>query len=119
MEATSWNQQAALASLVAVIVGFVAGLLIVDFSALNPAAGPTVALTIVLGGFFLPFLYWRSTMGYVGAVIVGFLALMNQGFAIADVAAGNLPGEIYINIVPELIFALLLIGTSVLAWRES
>ena len=106
----------------AFLAGKLVYLLIPGFTSLpgeSPATPFAVGFDFLLAAFFLPFLWWRTTVGYVGAVIVGILALGGQTLSLIAVsAAGALAGELYIIIIPQFVFALLLIGSSVLAWRE-
>ena len=119
MEAPSWKQQLAVASLVAIFAGFVVRLLIPGYftAAGLPAAAPFgVASFAVYAAFFLPFLWWRSPIGYIGAVIVGIIALVGQLAQAGPLVEAAV--ESYIVIIPHIVFALLLIGASVLAWRD-
>ncbi len=123
MEALSWKQQLAVASFVAVLASLVMRFLIPGFFStpgLASEAPFNVGLVFVLGAFFLPLLWWRTTVGYVGAIILGILGLgaaTTEAIEFAD--AGALSGELlYTIIIPTYVFALLLIGSSVLAWRE-
>ena len=116
MEAPRWKHQLAVASFVAILAGFVVRLLIPDFfSDLPPAAPFGVASFAVYSAFFLPFLWWRTTIGYVGGVVLGVIGLVQVLLIGAMVASAV---ETYIIIIPQVVFALLLIGASVLAWRE-
>lgn len=116
----SWKQQLAVASLVALPTGLVVRLLIpAYFANLDPGVPFEVGLGVVLGFFFLPFLWWRSRVGYVGAVLVGILGVVSEARAVAAIAAADaLLGEFYLIIVPTFVFSVLLVGSSVLAWRE-
>lgn len=86
-------------------------------SGLEPGAPFVTDLLLVLGVFFLPFLWWRTAIGYVLAVILGILTIYGQ--AVATQVLSEWRVESYYIIIPHFVFALLLIGSSVLAWRES
>ncbi len=78
-----------------------------------------VGIFVVVLFFFLPLLWLRPAVGYVGAIILGILVLIPQTMEIVGVAAaGALSQGIVLVFVPTYVFALLLIGSSVLAWRE-
>lgn len=121
MEAPSWKQQLALASYLAVLAGFVARMLVPEYIG-NPGFSPAIpynlAAGIAVGAFFLPFFWWRTTIGYVAGIILGIATVVTWTGAIASVVDETLPLESYIMIIPGIVFALLLIGSSVLAWRE-
>ena len=108
-----------LASYLAVLGGLVLRLLIpvyIEAPGLVPSAPFNLALGVVVGLFFLPFLWWRTTVGYVLGVIFGILAIVGEAPAIAAVVESAV--ESYVIIIPNFIFAVLLIVSSVLAWRE-
>lgn len=78
-----------------------------------------IAGWVIVMAFFQPFLWWQTTVGYIAGVIFGIfggvtsaIALINRG------SLGELPAEGAYILIPALIFALLLIGGSVLAWWE-
>ena len=78
-----------------------------------------VGLFVVVMFFFLPLLWLRPAVGYVGAIILGILVLIPQtGETVGIAAAGALSQGIFLVIFPTYVFALILIGASVLAWRE-
>ena len=128
MEAPSWKHQLVLASYLAVLGGLVLRLLIPEYieaPGLMPSTPFNLALIIVVALFFLPVLWWRTPvirMGdgysgvYVPGVIVGILAIVGEAVAIGAVVESAV--ESYIIIIPHFIFAVLLIVSSVLAWRE-
>ena len=119
-EAPSWKQQTALASYLAVLAGFITRLLVPDYiSAPLPAGIPFIAASFtVLFAFFLPFFWWRTTVGYVFGILAGVATVVIWTGATGHVLDGVLPVESYIIIIPGFVFALLLVGSSVLAWRE-
>ena len=76
------------------------------------------AFFTVLFAFFLPFFWWRTTVGYVFGILAGIATVVIWTGATGHVLDGVLPVESYIIIIPGFVFTLLLIGSSVLAWRE-
>ncbi len=123
MERPSLKLQIALSLLIGVIVLRVLEIVISAvggfLSQVQPGALPLIAVHITLGFIFLPLLLWRSTTGYVGAIVVGILAVFGWGGAAAiEIGAGNLPVEFLIAYVPGVIIGLLLIVYAYLAWRE-
>lgn len=124
MEAPSWKQQLAVASLVALIAATVARYLIPGFFStpgLVPEAAFRVSLFLTLYAFVLPLLWWRTTAGYVGAMIMGILSLVGQTAAVLAVAAAGALSTDYFGtlVIPTYILALLLLFGSALAWREA
>ena len=112
-----------MASLVALLASSVARFLIPGFFSTpgleseNPFA---LALLLVVAAFLLPLLWWRTIIGYIGVIVLGiFEVVAVSGEVAAIAAAGGLSGELLYTIyIPSLVFALLLVGSSVLAWRE-
>lgn len=112
----------AVGSYLAVLGGSVV-LLLVPAYIENPGFVPAVpfnlAVATVVGLLFLPFLWWRTTVGYVFAAIYGIVLLVARTVGpLSLVADGTLLGESLIIIIPNIVLPLLLIGSSVLAWRE-
>ena len=69
--------------------------------------------------FFQPFVWWRTTAGYYAGVVAGIFGVTTSIIAmIVLVAPGEIPPEGLYMLIPTLIFGLLLIVSSVLAWRE-
>ena len=122
MEAPSWKHPLAVASLVYIIATSFARFLIPGFFStpgLVSEASFGVAFLVALDAFFLPLLWWRTTAGYVGAVVMGIIAFVGNAAAVTAIAAeGALSLGIGLVIIPSFVFSLLLIGASVLAWRE-
>lgn len=120
MEAPSWKQQLAVASFLAVLVSLVVRLLVPGYvEPIGIAAQFVIAVAAIVFAFFLPYLWWRTMVGYVGGVVFGIVGVVTSaGTLITRVAPGELPGESSSILVPALIFSLLLILGSVLAWRE-
>ncbi len=120
MEAPSWKHQLAVASFLAVLVQLVVRLIVPDYV---EHSGPTtsyfIAGAVVVVAFFQPFLWWRTTVGYIAGVIFGIFAVATSAIALITlVAPGEIPAEGAYILYPALIFGLLLIMSSVLAWRE-
>ena len=120
MEAPSWKQQLAVASFLAVLVQLVVRLLVSDYVM---ASGATtvgfISGTIIVVAFFQPFLWWRTTVGYIAGVIFGILSVVTSVIAmITLVAPGEIPEESNFILIPALILGLLLFVGSALAWRE-
>lgn len=122
MEAPGWKHQLAVASLAGLLAGSVVRFLIPGFLStpgITTGANFSLALAVALFAFFLPFLWWRSVIGYLAAIILGIITVLGEVmFAASIAAAGALSTEISTVIISTSIFALLLIGGSVLAWRE-
>ncbi len=120
MEAPSWKQQLAIASFLALHVQLVVRLLVPDYVEHSDTdTGYVVAGIILVAAFFQPFVWWRTTVGYIAGVLFGLLGVVTSTIAmIVLVAPGEIPAEALIILIPALILGLLLIGGSVLAWRE-
>ena len=120
MEAPSWKQQLAVASFLAVLVQLVVRLIVPDYvehSGLETSY--FIAGAVIVVAFFQPFLWWRTTVGYIAGVLFGLIGVATSITAmIVLVAPGEIPAEALIILIPALILGLLLIGGSVLAWRE-
>ncbi len=86
---------------------------------INTDTSYTIAGAIIVVAFFHPFLWWRTTVGYIAGVLFGIFAVATSTIAmIVLVAPGEIPAEGLFILIPALILGLLLIGGSVLAWRE-
>ena len=123
MEAPSWKHQLAVASLVFIVAMTFARYLIPGFFStpgLASEASFGVAFIVALDAFFLALLWWRTTVGYVGALVMGSISFAGDTAAIIAIAGeGALTVGIGVVIIPTFVISLLLIGSSVLAWRES
>lgn len=125
MEKPSSYLQIALASLAFVIVTFVLMLWaifsgIIDLADI-PAGFTAVALPgliVALAFFTLTLLWWRHSLGFILGIIVGILAIVNFSLASVDSAAGTTPQAGLIITIPGIVFGLVLMATSYLAWRE-
>ena len=112
----------AVASLVALLASTVARFLIIGAPVgayqITTSAIFYFFFVLVLGAFFLPFLWWRTTVGYAGAVIVGILFFF--GNTVEAVSIRPLLDAISLSVIviPVYVFAVLLIAGSVLALRE-
>ena len=72
-----------------------------------------------MASFFFPFLWWRTKVGYVAAVLFGLLGVATSIAAtVVLVAPGDFPAGGLVMLIPAFIFGLLLVVASVLAWRE-
>ncbi len=94
---------------------------LIDMSQLpNAAAGfGIVPLTIGFGSFALLLLWWRNTLGYISGIVAGILFLVNGIFSTSDAfTVEMMPVGMAILGIPLVIFSLILIATSYLAWRE-
>ncbi len=120
MEAPSWKQQLAVASFLAVLVQLVVRLIVPDYvehSGLETSY--FIAGAVIVVAFFQPFLWWRTTVGYIAGVIFGIFVVATSAIALITlVAPGEIPAEGLFMLIPSLIFGLLLTVGSVLAWRE-
>jgi hypothetical protein len=78
-----------------------------------------IAGAIIVVAFFYPFLWYRTTVGYIAGVLFGLFAVVTSIVAmIVLVAPGEIPAEGLYMLIPALILGLLLIGGCVLSWRE-
>jgi hypothetical protein len=127
LETPSSYLQIAIASLVFSLVGLTAGVFLLMISGLidmsqlpNAAAGfGIVPLTIGFGFFALLLLWWRNTLGYISGIVAGILFLVNGIFSTSDAFTVDvMPVGMAILGIPMVIFSLILIATSYLAWRE-
>ena len=120
MERRSWKHQLAVASFLGLLAQFVVRLLVPDYvEHSNTDTGYLVAGIILVAAFFLPFVWWRATIGYVAGALFGLVGVVTSVIAmIVLVAPGEIPPQGLFMLVPSLIFGLVLILGSVLAWRE-
>ena len=124
MEDPSWKHQLAVASFVAILGGLVLRFLIPDYffiPGLAPDRGGAfgIGLFAVLFVFFLPYVWRGTVVGYGGAIILSIIVLIGNTVETVGIAgAGELSLGVSFVVIPTYIFALLLIGISVLAWRE-
>ncbi|MEE9237691.1 MAG: hypothetical protein V3U52_07890 [Thermoplasmata archaeon] len=81
-------------------------------------AVPFVILVIALAFFALPTLWWRNTAGYISAIVFAVLAIVNLLFGVLDVVDENMAQEALIVIIPGIIMSVVLIGSTIAAWRE-
>ncbi len=122
MEKPSSYLQVALASLVFVAIGFVltlyalANQLVV--AVLPATAVPFIVVIIAVAFFALPTLWWRNTAGYISAIVFAILAIVNMFLAILDVIDENVAQEALIAIIPGIIMSVVVIGSTIAAWRE-
>ncbi len=118
MEKRSSYMQTALASWGGLLFGTVALLLVVDLSATNAVVGPLFALMVTLTTLVIPLLYWRNTVGYLGAVVVAVLALMAQSFALLEILNDNLAVENLLALGPGMFFAVVALVATGGAWAK-
>ena len=120
MEARSWKQQLAVASFLGLHVQFVVRLLVPDYVEHSDVdTGYFVAGVILVAAFFQPYVWWRTTVGYIAGLVFGIFGAATSVIAmIVLVAPGEIPAEGLYMLIPSLIFGVLLILGSVLAWRE-
>jgi hypothetical protein len=119
--------QIAIASLVFSLVGLTVGVFLLVQSGVydftqhpNFASGfGIVPLTIGFAFFALLLMRWRNTLGYISGIVAGILFLVNGIFSTADaLTLEGFPAGMAILGIPMVIFSLILIATSYLAWRE-
>jgi hypothetical protein len=110
----------AVASFLAISVQLVVRLLVPDYvEHSGPATSYFIAGVAIIAAFFQPFLWWRTTVGYVAGIFFGIFAVVTSTIAMVTlVAPGEIPEEGSFILIPALVFGLLLIVGSVLAWRE-
>ena len=120
MEAPSWKQQLAIGSFLALLVQLVVRLLVPDYVEHSDTdTSYVIAGAVIVVAFFPPFLWWRTTVGYIAGVLFAIFAVVTSTIAmIVLVSPGEIPAEGLFILIPALILGLLLIGGSVLAWRE-
>jgi hypothetical protein len=97
----------------ALLAGYVVRFLV---PGLLPESAFIMALAVVLAAFILPFLWWRTAIGYAGGVILGVVTIGGWLSGAGALLESAVDSSIFI--VPHFVIALLLIGGSVLAWRE-
>lgn len=121
MEAPSWKYQLAVAAYLGLLVQFVVRLLVPDYVEHSETDSTYVfAGFIIVASFFFPLVWWRTTVGYVAAAFFGLLGVATSIAAtVVLVAPGDFPAGGLVMLIPAFIFGLLLIVSSVLAWRES
>ncbi len=122
MEKPSSYLQVALASLAFVAIGSVLVLYVLAnqlmVAVLPATAVPLISLVIALAFLSLPLLWWRNTAGYISAIVFAILAIVNMLFGVLDVIDENLAQEALIMIIPGIIMSVVLIGSTIAAWRE-
>ncbi len=122
MEKPSSYLQVALGSLAFVAIGTVLTLYAIAnqliVAVLPDMAVPFLILVIAIAFFALPTLWWRNTAGYISAIVFAVLAIVNTLLAIVDVIDENVAQEALIIIIPGLIMSVVLIGSTIAAWRE-
>lgn len=127
MEKPGTYLQVAIASLAFNLVGLVAGVFLLVLSGVydmsqhpNYAGGfGIVPLTIGFAFFALFLMWWRNTLGYISGIVAGILFLVNGIFSTNDAfTLAGFPVGMAILGIPMVIFSLILIATSFLAWRE-
>jgi len=104
----------------AVLVQLVVRLIVPDYVEMSgPETSYFIAGAVVVVAFFQPCLWWRTIVGYIAGVIIGIFAVTTSTIALTTlVAPGEIASESVYILIPALIFGLLPIGSSVLAWRE-
>ena len=105
MEAPSWKQQLAIASFLALHVQLVVRLLVPDYvEHSDTGTSYFIAGAIIVVAFFHPFLWWRTTVGYIAGVLFGIFAVATSTIAmIVLVAPGEIPaGGLFILIMHSL-----------------
>ncbi len=122
MEKPSSYLQVALASLAFVAIGTVLSLYALANqlieAVLPDMAVPFLILVIAVAFFALPTLWWRNTAGYISAIVFAVLAIVNMLLATLDVIDENVAQEALLVIIPGIIMSVVLIGSTIAAWRE-
>lgn len=115
----------AIASLAFLLVGLTVGVFLLSpFYDLaqhpNAASGfGIVPLTIGFAFFALLLMRWRSKVGYISGMVAGVLFLVNGIFSTNDALnLAGFPVGMAILSIPIVVFSLVLIATSAVAWRE-
>ncbi|MFQ5998247.1 MAG: hypothetical protein ACE5KO_02980 [Candidatus Bathyarchaeia archaeon] len=115
VERPSSKLQVALSSLVGIIVLFILALAFADLPLI---AASFIGVAVFLGFVFLPLLWWRNKSGYIGAIGVGILSLVNLLFGVGDIATGVAPVVGLVSIIPGIVVAIVLVAFTAAAWRE-
>ena len=119
MEKPSLILQAAISSLIGLIAlnCVMLGALFAQVAPNPPGRfGPYIGTTIALAVVSLPLIYWRNRIGYICSIIVGIMSLLSLGpqkFFIEQAANLLSPA-----IILGSILSLILIISSIMAWRE-
>jgi hypothetical protein len=120
MKAPTWKQQLVIAAFLALHVQLVVRLLVPDYvEHSGDDTSYVIAGTAIVVAFFHPFVWWRTTLGYLAGVVFGIISVVTSIVAIIDLVPDEIPYDSLAILVPALILGLLLVGASVLAWRES
>lgn len=99
----------------------------VGLAKLHPTPEMIVALNgviIAIGLFSLPLMWWRAKLGYVGAIIVGFINVLGNIAGMAMLLGNspemqNMPREYPYIVLPfQTLFSLLAIIYSIKTWKE-
>lgn len=122
MEEPTRNMQLALASLVGLVIGTLVSLYLVG-SGVTPTeipllAGPMNAVFVALAFIAGALMWWRHSYGYIVGLVTGILFLVNMGFLLSYMAAGDIPSEWLVLSIPGIFFGLVFLGSTYLAWRE-
>jgi hypothetical protein len=123
MEKPSSNLQVALSMMVGTIVFLVASLVIVLTGLVSSSMGTltatiVLAVMIVLYFTFLPLLWWRNKAGYTGAIVLAIIASLSTLYGVYEALTGIIPIEFALADTIGLIMSIILIASSVAAWRE-
>ena len=122
MDELSGRQRLTLAALSFVLAAYLVTVYMIGSGIIQvtpPAAGgPLLALTIALGFFALPLVWWGLRWGYLSAMVVAILAIVGQLVSFVEVAAARHPAELLVLTIPELLFGLLLLYAAFTGWRE-
>ena len=120
------NLQIAMASLVAAMFTLWLGVA-VGLEKLHPTPEMIVSVNgviITIGLFSLPLMWWRTKLGYVGAMIVGIINVLGNIAGMAMILSNspemqNMPREYPFIVIPfQSLFSLLAIIYSVKTWKE-
>ncbi len=111
-----------MASLVTLFVG-TAVAIYVHGSGLSTAvvpemAGPLWSLAMALTIFAACLLWLRHRYGYIAALIAAVVFLVASAGGLAGIATGDATVEWLILIIPGIVFALIVLGSTYAAWRE-
>ena len=120
------NLQIAMASLVAALFTLWLGVS-VGFAKLHPTPEMIVSVNgviLAIGLFSLPLMWWRTKLGYLGAIIVGIINVLGNIAGMAMVLVNspvmqNMPREYPFIVIPfQTLFSLIVIIYSIKAWKE-